>query len=220
MVGHGDRGPLVASFGVALWVRRAKATPVIDAVFAAMGIAWLWTCVQALALPPGLASTLGLGSVESAERLQGLAWADATSLTISYEPGSTHLQILIGVAILSAFLAARLGGRSGLRPIAMATVVSAALIGLVGVAHEASGATTLFGLYRPRFTATRMLAPLMNGNHLAGFSLLGALIAAGLAADAKQRLERLPWIAASSFARASWPGPFPAVRSGRSWLDS
>ena len=192
-------GLCVASFGIALWVRRADATPVIDAVFAVMGVAWLWTYLQAMALPQGLASAIGLGSVESAERLDGLAWADATSLTISYEPGSTHLQILIGVAILSAFLAARLGGRSGLRPIAMATVVSAALLGLVGVAHEASGATTLFGLYRPRFTATRMLAPLMNGNHLAGFLLLGALLAAGFAAEAKRRQERLPWIAASIF---------------------
>ncbi len=192
-------GLCVASFGIALWVRRAEATPVIDAVFAVMGVAWLWTCLQAVALPHGLARALRLGSVESAERLNGLAWADATSLTISYEPGSTHLQILIGVAILSAFLAARLGGCSALRPIAVATVVSAALLGLVGVAHEASGATTLFGAYRPRFTITRMLAPLMNGNHLAGFSVLGALLAAGFAAEAKRRQERLPWIAASIF---------------------
>jgi len=192
-------GLCVASFGIALWVRRAEATPVIDGVFVVMGVAWLWTCLQAVALPHGLARALDLGSVESAERLEGLAWADATSLTISYEPGSTHLQILIGVAILSAFLTARLGGASGLRPIAVATVVSAALIGLVGVAHEASEATSLLGLYRPRFTTTRMLAPLMNGNHLAGFSLLGALIAAGFAAGAKQRQRRLPWIALSIF---------------------
>lgn len=192
-------GLCVASFGIALWVRRAEATPVIDAVFAVMGVAWLWTCLQAVALPHGLARALRLGSIESAERLEGLAWADATSLTISYEPGSTHLQILIGVAILSAFLAARLGGSSALQPIAVATVLSAALLGLVGVAHEASGATTLFGVYRPRFTATRMLAPLMNGNHLAGFSLLGALIAAGFAVEAKLRRKRLPWIAVSIF---------------------
>jgi tetratricopeptide (TPR) repeat protein len=192
-------GLCVASFGIALWVRRTDATPVLDGVFAVMGVAWLWTCLQAIALPQGLARALRLGSVESAERLNGLAWADATSLTISYEPGSTHLQILIGIAILSAFLAARLGGASGLRPIAVATAISAALLGLVGVAHEASGTTTLFGLYRPRFTATRMLAPLMNGNHLAGFSLLGALIAAGCAASTKQSRRRLPWIAVSIF---------------------
>jgi len=189
----------VASFGIALWVRRAEATRVIDGVFGVMGVAWLWTCLQAAALPKGLARALHLGSVESAARLEGLAWADATGLTISYEPGSTQLQILTGVAILSAFLAARLGRASGLRPIAVATVASAALIGLVGVAHEASGAATLFGLYQPRFTATRMLAPLMNGNHLAGFSLVGALIAAGFAAEAKLRPRRLSWIAVSTF---------------------
>ena len=60
-------------------------------------------------------------------------------LPFSYDPGSTHLQILIGVSILSAFLAARLGGPPRLKPIAVATVVSAVLIGLVGFAHQAGG---------------------------------------------------------------------------------
>ena len=192
-------GLCVACLGTAIWVRRARSTPVVDGVFIIMGVAWLWTCVQAVPLPSAVAHALRLGAVESAERVQGLAWADTVPITISYDPGSTYLQILIGISILSAFLAARLGGPSGLKPIAIATVTSAVLIGLVGFAHEATGTNFLFGVYSPRFTATRLLAPLMNTNHLAGFSLLGALIAVGIAAQERGRQKRILWIGASVF---------------------
>jgi hypothetical protein len=190
-------GLSVASLGTALWVRRSAATPVVDGVFIVMGVAWLWTCIQAVPLPSGIAHGLGLASVQSAERLQGLAWGDSIPFTISYDPGSTYLQILIGISILSAFLAARLGGPSGLKPIAAATVASAVLIGLVGFAHRAAGVDALFGVYSPRFSATHLLTPLMNSNHLGGFSLMGALIAVGLAAQEGGRQRRIAWIGAS-----------------------
>ncbi len=192
-------GLCIASLGLALWVRRAATNPVVDVTFLLMGAAWLWTCLQAVPLPMGIAHGLDLGSAKSAELLRGLAWADRVPLTISYDPGSTHLQILIGISILAAFLAARLGGPAGLKPLAGATVVSAVLIGLVGFAHEAMGARVLFGVYSPRFTAFRLLAPLMNGNHLAGFSLIGAVIATGLAAREGRRQTRFVWIGASVF---------------------
>ena len=190
-------GLAVTSLGTALWVRRFAATPVVDGVFIMMGVAWLWTCVQVLPLPPSVAHALSLGSVHSAERLQGLAWGETITLTVSYDPGSTYLQILIGIAIVAGFLAARLGGPSGLKPIAMAAVASAVLIGLVGFVHQAAGAEALFGVYSPRFSATHLLAPLMNSNHLGGFSLMGALIAAGLAVEESGRSRRIAWIAAS-----------------------
>jgi hypothetical protein len=190
-------GLCVASLGTALWVRRSATTRVVDGLVIMMGVAWLWTCFQAVPLPSRVAHALGLGSVESAERLQGLAWGDSVPFTISYDPGSTHLQILIGIAIIAAFLAARLGGPSQLKPIAIATVASAVLIGLVGFAHRAAGADALFGIYSPRFSAAHLLTPLLNGNHLGGFSLMGALIAAGLAAQEVGRQRRIAWVAAS-----------------------
>lgn len=189
----------VSSLAMALWVRRAEATPVADGMFIVMGVAWLWTCLQAVSLPSGLAHALSLRSVQSAERLQGLAWVDSVPLTISYDPGATYLQILIGISILSAFLAARLVGPSGLKPLAIATVASAVLLGLVGFAHQVTGTNALFGIYPPRFTAIRLLAPLMNSNHLAGFSLMGALIASGLAGQQGRLQTRIWWVAASVF---------------------
>ena len=57
----------------------------------------------------------------------------------------------------------------------------------------------LFGVYEPKFTVTRMLAPLMNGNHLAGFSLTGSLIAAGLATQSDTSAKRYGWTVTSAF---------------------
>jgi len=190
-------GMSLVALGAALWTRRSSAMPALDSVFTMMGVAWLWTCLQAVPLPAAIAHMLDLGSVESAERLKGLDWAGAVPFTISYDPGSTHVQILVGIAILAAFLTARLGGPAGLRPIAIATVVSALLIGLVGLAHRAAGTEVLFGVYSPRFIAPQLLTPLMNGNHLGGFSLMGALIAVGLAAQRDRRAQYI-WAAASA----------------------
>ena len=114
-------GLFVACLGTAIWVRRAESTPVVDGVFIVMSAAWLWTCLQVVPLPSGVAHALRLGAVQSAERLQGLAWADSISITVSYDPGSTYIEILVGISILSAFLAARLVGPRGLKPIAAAT---------------------------------------------------------------------------------------------------
>jgi tetratricopeptide (TPR) repeat protein len=189
-------GLALVALATALWIRRFSPTRVVDGLFIVMGLAWLWTGLQVVPLPSGVAHALGLGSIESAERLQGLTWVGTIPLTISYDPGSTQLQILIGVIILAAFLAARLGGRSGLTPIAIATVASALLLSLEGLAHRASDADAVFGIYSPRFTQPQVLTPLMNGNHLGGLSLLGALIAAGLAARRSGRSRRI-WSAAS-----------------------
>lgn len=190
-------GLALLALATALWVRRASPTPVIDGLFVMMAVAWVWTCLQAVPIPSAVAQALGLSSVESAERLQGLAWAGTIPLTISYDPGSTQPQILIGIAILAAFLAARLGGSAGLKPVAAATVASALLLGLEGLAHGASGADAVFGIYRPRFTQPQLLTPLMNGNHLGGVMMMGALLAAGLAA-ARGGRSRHVWAVASA----------------------
>ncbi len=186
-------GLSLVALATALWVHRSSPPPTIDSLFVMMGAAWLWTCVQAVPLPAGIARGLGLASVTNAERLQGLAWAGQIPLTISSDPGSTQLQVLVGVAILAAFLAARMGGPSGLRPIAIATVFSALLLGIEGIAHRAAGADAVFGVYAPRFVKPQLLTPLMNGNHLGGLALMGALIAAGLAAQKRDGRSRLAW---------------------------
>ena len=190
-------GMSLIALATALWVRRASPHRVVDGVLVMMGLAWFWTCLQVVPLPEAMARALRLGSLETAQTLRGFEWAGEIPLTISRDPGSTLLQILIGIAILSAFLAARLGGPSGLRPLAGATVVSALLLGFEGIAHRISGADAVFGMYTPRFVQPQLLTPLMNGNHLGGFALTGALLGAGLAIQ-RCAPSRHFWAAASA----------------------
>ena len=91
--------------------------------------------------------------------LDGLSWVGSIPLTISYDPGATREQILIGIAIVAVFLAARLGGSSTLRPVAVATVASALLLTAEAVAHRAFHADAVFGMYTPRFAVPRLLTP-------------------------------------------------------------
>ena len=190
-------GLSLLALAAALWTRRAAPHPVVDGVFIAMAAAWLWTCIQAISLPSGIARALQLRSVQSAERLEGLQWAGNIPLTISYDPGSTQLHVLMGVGILAAFLAARLGGPDGLRPIAVATVASAALLGLEGLAHRVVDADAVFGIFAPRFSERQLLTPLMNGNHLGGFTAIGSLLAASIA-GARSTGARPIWLAVSA----------------------
>ena len=190
-------GLSVLALVTAIVVRRSARTQVVDALAIAMAGAWLWTCIQALALPEWIARALNLRSIESAERLDGLSWVGSIPLTISYDPGATREQILIGIAIVAVFLAARLGGSSTLRPVAVATVASALLLTAEAVAHRAFHADAVFGMYTPRFAVPRLLTPLMNGNHLGGFSVIGAVLAASLAAESKSP-SRVGWVLASA----------------------
>ena len=78
---------------------------------------------------------------------------------------------------------------------ARATALAVALLGLTGVAHEILGQTAVFGVYEPRFTNTRLLSPIMNNNHMGGFLAMGALVAIGLGADARDKRRLWFWVA-------------------------
>ncbi len=189
-------GLSVLALAAALWTRQAARRPVVDALLAAMTAAWLWTCLQSVSIPSGVAQALRLRSLQSAARLAGLQWAGEIPLTISYDPGSTQLHIVTGIAVLAAFVAARLGGPGGLRPIAAAAAASAALLALEGIAHRVVDANAVFGIYAPRFSEPQLLTPLMNGNHLGGFATMGALLAASMAGERDPR-ARPVWLAVS-----------------------
>jgi len=184
----------VVSYGLALYAQDQVHPRTADRLLWVMTGAWLWTCAQALPLPKWLAETLHLQSVQSAARLEWVV-DFAIPLTLSVDPGATQAQVVVGVAILSAFLAARLMEPRHPGTVARATALAVALLGLSGVAHEILGQTAVFGVYEPRFTNSRMLSPIMNNNHMGGFLAMGALVAIGLAADARDKPTRRFWIA-------------------------
>lgn len=184
----------LVSYGLALYAQDRVPPQAADWLLLVMVGSWLWTCAQALPLPRWLAEVLHLQSVESVARLQSLV-DFGIPLTVSVDPGETQAQVVVGTAILSAFLAGRL--LEPLRPgsVARATAVAVALLGLSGVAHEILGQTAVFGIYEPRFTNSRLLSPIMNNNHMGGFLAMGALVAIGLAADGGDKRERTFWMA-------------------------
>lgn len=187
----------LVSYGLALYAQDGVQPPVIDRLLLIMVGAWLWTCAQALPLPRWLAEALHLQSLQSASRLESVV-GFAVPLTVSVDPGETQAQIVVGIAILSAFLAGRLIEPRHPGSVARATALAAGLVGLSGVGHELLGATAVFGIHEPRFTNSRLLSPIMNNNHLAGFLAMGALIAIGLAADGRDKRARAFWVAVAA----------------------
>ncbi|MEM9727619.1 MAG: O-antigen ligase family protein [Myxococcota bacterium] len=189
-------GMCLGALGLALFVRRKAHAPILDGLFLVMAGAWAWTCVQAVPMPETLATNLNLATVENAARLEGLVWTTNVPLTVSLDPGATLAQVLIGIGILSAFLAARLGAPENLKPLAAAIVFSALLLALEGVTHRLLQLDAVFGSYAPRFAKPQLLTPLMNGNHLGGFATMASLLAAGLTADRRAPFRR-GWAVAS-----------------------
>ena len=165
----------------------------LDKLGIAMVGAWLWTCVQAIPLPHFVASAFGLGSLDHLDRLNEML-PSALSASISFDPAATRAQIVVGVAVLCAYLATRFLGERYSRKIAAAAALSAAIVAVVTVFHEAANATSVYGFHTPRFARPRLLSPLMNNNHLGGFMSLGSLLAVGLASDASNAQKRVGWI--------------------------
>ncbi len=161
----------------------------------AMFAAWVWTAFQLVPLPP---SVISLFVPESLE-----AWrASATLLDrtqrswvpLSLDPGATVLELAKGSAILVAYLAARAHALSERRDWVLAAVgISAATMALVALGHRLANATQVFGLYEPVYAGSRLLAPLMNENHLAGFMALAVPVLVGLAIDANRRELQIAW---------------------------
>lgn len=186
------------SLGLALGAQRGDLPGAMDWLLGAMVVTWGWTCLQAVPLPRSLAHTLGLASVQNAERLAPVV-DFPVPLTISVDPGATCVQILTGIAIVSIFIAARLLEPRHRGTVARAAAVSVALIALSGLAHRVLGLDAVYGVYEPRFTNSRLLSPIMNNNHMSGFLVMGTLVAMGLAADGRNSKTRALWISVSAF---------------------
>jgi tetratricopeptide (TPR) repeat protein len=69
---------------------------------------------------------------------------------------------------------------------------------VVALAHAAFGATRVFGVYEPLYARPPLLAPLLNGNHLAGLMALGIpmMLVAGFTAE--RMLLRFLWLGAAA----------------------
>lgn len=154
-----------------------------------------WTGFQLLPLPSALVGWLVPESVDAWQSYAALLGEPArTWMPMSLDPGATRLELAKGAAIVAMFLTARVFAASHQRRrVLKAVAASAIAMALVAFAHKLAGATEVFGIYEPIYASSRLLAPLMNENHLGGLMALGTPIAVGLAIDAENLEERLGW---------------------------
>lgn len=171
--------------------RRRKATLLDWAMVGALA----WTGVQLLPLPSSWVALLVPESVD-AWQTNALLYGDSARswIPMSLDPGATQLEIAKGAAIVTAFLMARVFAASHQRRRVLKAVgASAITLALVAFAHKLAGATHVFGVYEPVYASSRLLAPLMNENHLGGFMALTSPILIGLAMDAETIERRIGW---------------------------
>lgn len=162
--------------------------------WAAVG-ALAWTGLQLLPLPSWLVAFLVPETVD-AWQSNALLYGDSERswIPMSLDPGATRLEVAKGAAIVTVFLSARVFAASHQRRrILKAVAASAIALALVAFAHKLAGATRVFGLYEPVYASSRLLAPLMNENHLGGFMALATPILIGITVDARTIEKRIAW---------------------------
>lgn len=183
---------LLTRFGIVIPSVHRRSTRWLDwMVVGALG----WTAFQLFPLPVGVVSWLVPETVAAWHATDDLfdrplrAWAP-----LSLDPGATLLELAKGSAIVAMYLTARVMAASGRRRWVLAGVgASGAVMALVAFGHHASGATEVFGVYEPVYASSRLLAPLMNENHLGGFMALVTPILLGLALDAQRNESKVGW---------------------------
>lgn len=187
----GIAGMLTSRHIEIIGVRRRSAT-LLDWM---MVLALAWTAVQLFPLPSALVALLVPESAEAWQANAPLFGRPPRSwFPMSLDPGATRLELAKGAAIVAVFLAARVFTASHQRRrVLKAVAASAIAMALVAFAHKLAGATHVFGIYEPVYAHSRLLAPLMNENHLGGLMALASPIAIGLAIDAETIERRLGW---------------------------
>jgi hypothetical protein len=189
---------LCASAFVAWNLRKQMASAAPLAAIAA----WLaagWTLAQVIPLPCTFVHWAWPERAAIAGDLVALGALQAPVCTLSLAPGASLAALaqaaVLGAVMLSAVAAARAGQT---RILVHGVALSSVTMALVALGHLAFDADSVFGLYEPKNARPGLLlAPLLNGNNLAGLLALGlpACIALGFRAE---RIDlRTLWFAAA-----------------------
>lgn len=183
-------GAVVGTVAVAVTLDDLDGVPrtALAAVVACV-VACAWTGAQLLPIPCTWAAQLSVERAELMTALVGLGVRDADApCTITGAPGSTRIALLIACDVgLLLTAALQLARRGHGRTLTVAVAASSALMALVALGHGALDATLVFGMYAPQTARTQLvLAPLLNGNHLAGHLVLGIPAMLALAATTQR----------------------------------
>jgi tetratricopeptide (TPR) repeat protein len=152
-------------------------------------------CLSQLVPLPGF--LLGLLSPAAAELREfalvplGLDGARPLSL----DPPATWRELAKHLGYVAVLVSAGQVSRSrrARRRLVVAVALAGVALAVIGYAHQLLGLKSLFGLYAFRQAQPPFLTPFGNANHLAGFLLLSATLALGLAVSSERRTEAGLW---------------------------
>lgn len=186
------------ALGLGIWARRKRKTAAFGLAGVAVVGAAAWTLVQSLPWPRALVASALPAAAESIDEVHALLGrAPPGWLALSLAPRDTRAELLTALAIAAAFSAGALGSVLGARSVILrGAALSAIVAAFVFLAHIATDASAVFGIYRPIHAASSPVAgPILNPNHLGGLLSFAAPLALGIALDGGGR-ERPSWLVA------------------------
>lgn len=164
-----------------------------------LALAAALTLLQLIPLPSAVMAILDPTAYELIVDGERLAGGDEPAfMALSVDPPGTLFELVkllsyLALAYVGLRMAASEKGRVRIFTAVAAVIGVAAGIGLVNKLLEAS---TLYGLYEPRYAAAEFLGPLLNRNHFASLLAVGTLVAGGLALRARvPTAHRMAWAA-------------------------
>lgn len=183
-----------AALAVAVAIR-TRAPVVLTSVIAAAALVLAWTALQSLPLPRAIVEWSSPDALARQDATHlGLGEAAPAFVPTTFDPGGSRRALVALSAVLAALIAASITAtRIGRRPLVAAVALSTVAMAVVAGAHVLADASSVFGVYQPRFASPVLLAPLMNSNHLGGFVAMGAPVALALAVDSEKPAERMAW---------------------------
>lgn len=160
-------------------------TPSVRMCAAVFALLVGYTLLQTIPLPAGVCRVLAPANAAIWERsLAPFREAGPSFHPLTTAPAATRVEVLRGAFYACIlFSSLRINAlEGGSRFLVRIVVASGIMMALATLAHAATDATSVFGLYTPRETyAYRAghLSPLLNTNHLAAYLGIGACVALG-----------------------------------------
>jgi tetratricopeptide (TPR) repeat protein len=194
--------PVLLGLAIVAWVsvcmagRRRRLH--LGALSAALLLLAGYTALQALPLPAGLLAALSPRAAE----LRAFMAGQPGPGPLSYEAGATWREAakLVLYALVVQVARERVRVHGGRERVAIPLVLAGLAAAGIAVLHRALGIDRLFGLIDTLTSPREMLSTFVNPNHAAGFMVLTALTAVGLAVDAQDNTRRLAFIGAAAVA--------------------
>ncbi len=150
--------------------------------------------LQLVPLPAGLLRLID-GASEESSRLVWSAWRidrGSSWRPLHRDPGTGLVDLTYLLGLATAYLASlHASRRDGLERLYTLCASSGLLAAVIGFAHLSTGQDLVYGFYRPVQAAPPILSPLLNANHLAALTGVGAILWLGSALAAEKALAKV-----------------------------